>query len=87
MQSSLKRNIYALVNLTVCYYHVLCAFLSESTLYSFPYVKELLAQKGRGGRALILIFLDSPHFVTFTEEILNGKLHVFGQCLGSFQLI
>ena len=33
--------------LTVCYYHVTCAFQSESTLYSCLNVKELLARNRR----------------------------------------
>ena len=34
-----------MVHLTVCYYHVIYVFQSESTLYSWLNVKELLARK------------------------------------------
>ena len=36
--------VFSLFILTVCYYHVTCAFLSKFTLYSCMNVKELLAR-------------------------------------------
>ena len=45
----LNINVYFFlyIHLTVCYYHVTCAFRSESTLYICRKVKELLARNRR----------------------------------------
>ena len=41
-----EKILMALINLTVCYYHVTYAFLSESTLYICLNVKDILLETG-----------------------------------------
>ena len=60
------------IQLTACFYHVMYAFQTESTLYSCLNVKEILTSKAAPNLTLKLLQLNSNYNQVVPKGLLNN---------------